>query len=35
MIVAVCLLALPTRANDLAEQLCSDEVFVSMVEETQ
>jgi adenosine deaminase len=34
MIAAVCLLALPTMSNDLAEQLCADEVFVSMVKET-
>jgi hypothetical protein len=35
MIAVVCLMALPSLANDLAEQLCADEVFVSMVEETQ
>ncbi len=34
MMMAVCLLVLPTMANDLAEQLCADEVFVSMVTET-
>lgn len=33
--VAICLLVLPTQANDLSEQLCADEVFVSMVEESE
>lgn len=35
MILAVCLLMLPAKANDLAEQLCADEVFVAMVEECE
>lgn len=33
--VAVCLLVLPAKANDLAEQLCDDEAFVSMVEQSE
>lgn len=35
MIVAICLLALPTQANNLAEQLCEDETFVSFVKESE
>jgi hypothetical protein len=35
MIAAVCLLVLPTKANDLAEQLCADEVFVAMIQESE
>lgn len=35
MIVAICLLALPTQANNLAEQLCEDETFVAFVKESE
>ena len=33
VMMAVCLLVLPTFASTLTEQLCSDESFVAMVEE--
>ena len=35
MIVAICLLALPTQANNLAERLCEDETFVAFVRESE
>lgn len=35
MILAAFLLMLPVKANDLAEQLCVDEVFISMVKECE
>lgn len=34
MVAALCLLAITVKANDLAEQLCSDAVFVEMITKT-
>jgi hypothetical protein len=35
MLMAICLLALPLKANDLVEELCADEVFISMLKECE